>query len=329
MIRHILVPLDGSRFAEHALRRAMSLATRTESALHLVAVAIPYARVGSEANGRSAGEPTSASDAAARAAGDRPVVESRDRVQARVRKYLEDVAARMKAAGFSGGIERSALPPGNVVRSLVREVTEKQIDLVVMTTHGRGPIERAWLGSTADGFIRHAASPVLLLRPHDENAAVDLARPVSPFSRVLVPLDGSPAAERLVPLADDVAGPAAAMVFFRAVAPLAPATHYMEPVVQEHWDYEAALEDARNYLAQLADRTGRRPGSVTLEVETALSPAQVILDVAEEKGVDLIAMSTSGRGGVARLLMGSVADKVVRGSTVPLLLFREPPTGEH
>jgi nucleotide-binding universal stress UspA family protein len=305
MFRHILVPLDGSRFAEHALPRAFSLAARHEAVLELASVAVPYG-----------GFPPPVG---------LPADELMESARARAAEYLEDAGNRVRAAGFEGTIVRTVIPAGNVVRLLSRHVVENHVDLTVMTTHGRGPLGRAWLGSTADGLIRRATVPLLLVRPSGEASDdVELEAP-PPFARILVPLDGSKASERLVPLADGVAGRGASMILLRTVQPAAPVGYapYLPHVVEEEHDYKAALKAADEYLHAFASGLNGSPATVELEVRPAEHPAEAILDLAEEEGVDLIAMATAGLGGVKRLLIGSVADKVIRGASVPLLVFRQ------
>src|SRR5690606_5946298 len=78
-----------------------------------------------------------------------------------------------------------------------RYADEVGVDLVVMATHGRGALRRAWLGSVADTLVREGGRPVLLVRPPDEEARPDPDAPVT-FSHLLIPLDGSDEAEQAV-----------------------------------------------------------------------------------------------------------------------------------
>ncbi|MFW5905191.1 MAG: universal stress protein, partial [bacterium] len=210
VFERILVPLDGSRFGEHALPRALSLASRWGAALELVMVATP----------QGGGQPQPG------VVGD----EARERGQALAESYLEDVEKRLADAGFDGEIRRTVVSPGNVANSLVRHLIEVEADFAVMTTHGRGPIQRAWLGSTADAFIRSSPVPVLLLRPtageakdeggdgEGEPASSAAIGPVPPpFSRILIPLDGSRSAERLLKVSRPLAGDDALTLLLRAV----------------------------------------------------------------------------------------------------------------
>ncbi|HSH46903.1 MAG TPA: universal stress protein, partial [Longimicrobiales bacterium] len=145
----IMVPLDGSRFAEHALPYALGVARRTGAELSLALVHTPVDVLNASY----------------------PLAEEIHRQDAEARKtnaaYLE---ALVDAVGSTGVNVRPAPLYGPVAASLNRYVVEEGIDLVVMTTHGRGGLERAWLGSTADRLLRITPAPVLLVRPSEESS---------------------------------------------------------------------------------------------------------------------------------------------------------------
>ncbi len=146
------------------------------------------------------------------------------------------------------------------------------------------------------------------------------------FRRVLLPLDGSEAAERLLRLTPPLVDPdEGCHVLLRAVPSfVGGGSPYLPHVVREAQEQEKVKEGAREYLEEVASGLRQRAGRVEVRAETGEQPPMAILRTAEEVVVDLIAMSTHGRGGVARLLLGSVADKVIRGAKVPVLLYREP-----
>lgn len=310
MYQHLLVPLDGSRFGEKALPRALRMAMDAGAHLTLVTVAVPApgaARTGREAGLRGDG--------------------SRDEGTRRAEAYLDEVTTRIREAGFEGELSTELLPAGNASHAIVRHAVEAGADLVVMTTHGRGPIQRAWLGSTADGVIRRSPVPVLLLRSRDDGSEVpvDLSNRPGPFQTVLVPLDGSRAAEALVERVPPLAAPRGRMILMRAIAPLVPAgSPYLPHAVRESQDHEALRTAARDYLEGVASGIPEAVGlDAEIRVVVQAQPGVSILEIAREEPVDLVAMSTSGRGGMGRLLLGSVADKVVRAAPCPVLIHRE------
>lgn len=145
--------------------------------------------------------------------------------------------------------------------------------------------------------------------------------------RVLVALDGSMSSETMLRFVLEIAGPLdMTVMLLRVVEPLTPviADDVYRPTLE---DVEARRRDAEEYLAPIAAALRARG------VETAWAvrrgrPDEEILAAADESGVDMIAMATHGRTGFGRLLFGSVAEAVLRRSTVPVFLMRasEPAT---
>lgn len=294
MKRHVMVPLDGSKFAEAALPTALVMTPEPGDVLELVLVQEVGPAFALEA--WEGAYPEAA------------------------RSYLSEVAGRLDAG------ERNVITTvlvGRPATELDARAREAGADLVVMATHGRGALSRFWLGSVADELIRHAHTPVLLIRPGDEaseGATVALNR-----GRVLVPLDGSERAEaaldavKALPRATE-----AHYVLLRIVRyPDELVSAYMPGTIQMSQQVvDEGLREGKAYM----DRLSARLRSDGLEVETRVSvesrPASAILSFAEENGIDLIAMATHGRGGVPRAVMGSVTDKIVRGAHVPVLVVR-------
>lgn len=141
------------------------------------------------------------------------------------------------------------------------------------------------------------------------------------YKRALVALDGSPVAESIIPFILDIAGPLdMEVVLLRVLLPL-------QPVVVEGAAYvpieDPAAEriDAQEYLAPVAIELRNKGVHVTTEVRSG-DPGREILAAARDAGADLIAMSTHGRGGLGRLLFGSVAEAVLRETKIPVLLMR-------
>jgi nucleotide-binding universal stress UspA family protein len=142
------------------------------------------------------------------------------------------------------------------------------------------------------------------------------------YKRALVPLDGSPLAEAIIPFLIDIAGPLdMAVVLLRVLEPVPPAV--VEGVRHELVDIgEARTHDAERYLSALAETVRSRGVSVSYQVRSG-RPDVEIVEAARDTSADLIAMSTHGRSGLGRLLFGSVAEQVLRHADVPVFMMRQ------
>jgi nucleotide-binding universal stress UspA family protein len=304
MFRSILVPLDGSRFGEHALPYAVGVARRTGARIQVVHKHVPPAPI--HPDGVLAREKKVPEDT-------RP----------RERAYLDEVAVRLQAAGVEAS---TALVEGPTVEALCEHAAGSGADLAVMTTHGRGPLSRFWMGSVADALMRRLTVPLLLVRP-SEDEGPSLAEPPA-LRRVLVPLDGSEESEAVLGPAADLG--ADDFTLLRVVEPL-PMFGMEVPLypVQADAALSAQLTDAaHDYLAGVAGRLRGRGPAVRTRMVVYSSAAGAILDESAG-GFDLVALETHGRGGLARLVLGSVADKVVRGAAIPVLVHRTPVPKAH
>jgi len=194
---------------------------------------------------------------------------------------------------------------------------------VVMATHGRGALSRFWLGSVTDRLVRRATAPVLLVRP--QQGTPDLTHEQM-IHHILVPLDGSALAEQA--LAHAVAlgtSMDAEYTLLQAIEPVA-GEYGVELYAAEPG--EPAFTHLRTAAQTYLEHVAARLRAESLRVRTVVvvgPPARAILEYAHSQ-VDLIAMATHGHSGIANLLVGGVADKVLRGASVPVLVYR--PDGE-
>ena len=149
------------------------------------------------------------------------------------------------------------------------------------------------------------------------------------FGNVIVPLDGSPLAENVLPYVDTVVRGCSTMVvvFLRVVEPAVylSGDGKRDPL---KWDVAERMDargkqEAQHYLAEVVGKAGYA-GVDIRQVVLLGKPADVICEFANNNGADLIIMATHGRTGVKRLVWGSVAEKVLRFSCVPVLLIRPP-----
>lgn len=276
--------------------------------------------------------------------------------------YLNEVA---KSGVFAGIATTTEVLFGLPAQDILAVAESRSVDLIVMCSHGRTGFSRWVLGSVAHRIVHQSFIPVLVLRANEPMLHIprtDAARPLC----ALVPLDGSPLAEAaLVPAADLVAALAApspgALHLTQVVKHLSPTVDEGFTTLLN----KAAIERAKTYLASVAEGSvcraersgadiamgeGYREGkermqemlkdrklSITWSITSDSDVADAIIGTAEHgqrrqgtegfSGCDLIAMSTHGRGGLERLVMGSVTERVLSATRLPLLVVRPRQTG--
>ena len=227
----------------------------------------------------------------------------------------QDVA-RLRREGVTASSLTYCAPSEDVADVLDLAVREAGADLVVMSTHGRGGLRRSVFGSVADQLIRRADVPVVLVPPHCE-VSWEARRP----SQILVPLDGSPLAEQALHHASGLARLLdVEILLVRALSPMLHPRYQNDKLVLSCADF-VEVEDAWRYLANRADGLRSEGNRVSIRVLVG-SPSAAIADAARTEGIDLIVMTTHGRGGLGRVLLGSVADGVLQRTSVPVLLIR-------
>lgn len=310
MFQHILVPLDGSTRAEQVLPLAAQTARNTGGTLTLLRV---VARP--EVYGYSPWIlPHSEFDI--------------DIGIEKARTYLSRVAELELLAGIEVYTKVLIGVPYDV---LLLYIEQQQQDLVMMCSHGSTGLKRWALGSVAQKVARHSAAPVVLLREHGN--VLPLPWKESRPLRVLVALDGSP-------LAETVLAPAARLCTALA-APGEGTLHLlriMSPLPMSDSQNEQLLAEAKSYMNRLAKRLQAEdaPG-LTIETSVVASSdiAHTIISAAEygefigtmnaaAQACDMIAMATHGRSGISRLFIGSMTDRVLGATNLPLLIVRPP-----
>jgi len=300
MFRQILVPLDRSALAEQALGRAAAIARASHATLDVMLAHEPL--------------PVGAFN---------DVPWHADQWTEEV-SYLGQVVQEL-VSGATIQVSHNVLR-GGAVEMICQRAREIDADLIVMTSHGRTGISRFWIGSIADGVVRRAHIPVLVLRPTEEKNRREATRP---FSKILVPLDGSAlAAEALKSAATLAQCSGAGLILLRVIQPVPlvvadvglpfayPAT------VPDEIATAGLMQEAKRELEEVARRVGIESGvDVDSFVVQGVNVAREIIDFARGHAIDAIAISTHGRG-ASRLLVGSVADKVLRASELPTLVHR-------
>jgi nucleotide-binding universal stress UspA family protein len=295
----ILVPLDGSGAGEAAFPLAAMLARASNGTIHLVRVHTPLV--------------TSVDVEVLLPQFEREIRQSE-------LDYLESIARRFTTdTRVPTAIELLDGAKGPAIKDYVQRIGAT---LVVMSTHGRTGLSRMWLGSTADWLTRFLPVPVLVVRPQDE------ARTSAPsLEHVLIALDGSARSEAVIPAAIRVGGPSNARYTLLQVVPtsvqelVSYATRSFPPLSDERRTMEL-MRQAKARLDEIARamRREHRVRAVSTEGVAHEYVAEAIIERAQHDHVGLIALSSRGRGS-SRLLVGSVADKVLRGFTGALLVL--------
>ncbi len=289
MFRSIMVPLDGSPFAEQALPYAVAVARRAGATLDLMRVHVIYAM-----------QPTASSWLPYQA-------ELEHESRCHEAEYLSAVAECLEP--HAGVQVRTGLAEGLGADGILAHARDTRADLIVMTTHGAGPVGRVLLGSTADELVRRTETPLFLIRPRAGEAADPGEERV--VRHVLIALDGSAPSEQIL-------DPAVSLGWLSGAA--FTLLHVETPAEAR----DRGTVDARPYLENLAEPLRRQECAVRVRAVKAGSAATAILKEAADADCDLIALATHGRGGLTRLLMGSVAEKVLRDAPCPVLTVKTP-----
>ena len=298
MFLSLLVPLDRSSFAEQALPLALGIARRAHARLDLVEVHALYAL----------------DDHSAAWATFDPVRDAQRKHQEQL--YLDATAIWLTsvspASVSTGVLSGSTVLSETVADGILERARAGKADLIVMATHGRGPLSRFGYGSVADELIRRSGVPVLVVRP-GEMAADIFPEPV--LDNILIPLDGSAPAEQVLGPALDLAQlMEARCTLLRVIAPSSSARNGTPGGSPQEAEAEA-------YLERVAARVRELGVQVRARVVVAPHVAEAILDEAAAQASDLIALATHRRGGLKRLLRRSVSDTLVRAAASPLLVY--------
>jgi nucleotide-binding universal stress UspA family protein len=298
MFNTILLPIDGSKLSARAVPFAQQLASPGESRLVVVRAHLPSdddldLRIKYPDKSRA----------------ERAAIELRA-AQAEFRAECE----RIHESGY--GVD-SRFVEGTAADAICTIARQAQADLVVMSTHGRSGFGRWLYGSVADAVMRRLPIPVLLI-----SAVCASAWRVEKPKRILVPLDGSSLAADVLPAAAALATSLgeSEIILLAVIEPgmgIYPgaAVHDVPDSVRAQAQALAYLESVAHEIADLS------PGPVTYRVVYG-NAALMIASIAHAAEVDAIAIATHGRGGLARLVLGSVATRTLQLATMPVLIYK-------
>jgi len=281
MLKKILIPLDGSDLSETALPCGLALARQHQCQTILLQVVPHLAEL---------------------APGLAPelVPELQQKALKRSQNYLED-----RSSQFAPLVVSALTRLGSPREEIPAVAARHQCDLIVMASRGREGVEHWLLGSVAEGVLRQAPCPVLLVRA---------APCVSRFQNILVPTDGSEASLAVLRALPDYLAEGGRVTLLQSSG-LSLMLHFAEErlLVSKHLDeMEARL------------RQVKQPGLSLEVVVLDGEPVDDILTWSKNNPCDLIAMSSHGRSGFRRLMLGSVSEKVARHAGCDVLIF--PPS---
>jgi nucleotide-binding universal stress UspA family protein len=300
-IKRILVPIDFTEPSKKALGYGLSLAIELNATLTLVHVAgysIPLAYA------------------------------YPDETHEMTKMEMDEVKQRLRELIHSDFREsvntRFVLKAGNVEDEVLGATAEEKADLVVMGTHGRRRFERWLLGSVTEHLLRKSKVPILTVSHLDSDHEIDEPRPI-PLKRLLFATDLSDSPGRAMEMALNLTREFSAELTVLHVLPKIEWAYGAEFVPL---DIEASTAKIRSGAVERLEASLPESAREDPRVRTELVegvPYERILAAADEGGIDVIILNTHGKSGVERALLGSTAERVVRGAHVPVLSV--PPGG--
>jgi nucleotide-binding universal stress UspA family protein len=298
MFEKILVPLDGSAIAQGMLPCVKTLARPFGSTIVLF----------------HAAETTLEMDRQEEYA-----KETTDRIRSLAEEYLAGVAKVLRRQRFKVEVKVGL---GGVAHSITDFAETEKMDLIAMSTHGRAGLARWMLGNAPDRVLRHTHIPVLLVRPTGDTP-LD-AKPYA-LKRLIVPLDGSRAAQAVIPFVREMAKRLKLEVVLIQVIS-AETTVQFTPMGPDTWTVPSDVLQqidvlASGYLAGVGKDLEREGIPVRWDVLRGATAPRIV-EFAQETPASMVAMTTHGRSGLRRWVLGSVADQVVRESGEPVLVVR-------
>jgi nucleotide-binding universal stress UspA family protein len=296
MYTRMLIPLDGSKVAEQVLPYARFLARALPVPLELLEVVDPEAHslLANPEQGR----------------------------------YIDTILAERMESGknyldtigrsFQGARVQCVVEKGKAEEVVIERAATDKNSLIVMATHGRSGIQRWLLGSVANKVLHEASNHMLLVRAHEQGKTEGEAA----LKTVVVPLDGSPLAEQALPHVLEIAKKIKLEVILMRAFALPPSVS-----AEDYGFYSAELLDhleaeTRDYLAKKVNELKEKGVQNVSSVVHIGYGAEEIITLARNTPDNFIAMSTHGRSGMKRFVLGSVTERVVQHSGDPVLIIQ-------
>ena len=284
VLRKILIPLDGSKTAETVLPYIKYLASQFDSKIEVLGVGIGN---------------------------------KNRRVNRLLNEYIDNTVSNLNAEKIE---TEAVVIYGSAADKILNYSKQNDIDLIIMATHGRSGVKRWWMGSVAEKIISQSITPILLIP--SKKKKVTQTKKITSIDRILIPLDGSNIGQAALDHIELIARETGAAINLIQVISTSGS---MEASLlgNANWDsfFKAMRETASDYLESLVEELKGHGISAKYHILIG-NPAAEIIEYARKNKADLIAMSTHGRTGLARWVLGSVADKVLHGAGMPMWLVR-------
>ncbi len=295
MIKHLLVPLDGSELAEASLPAAVYITKHFNNHVSLI-----------------------------------HVIEENPPETIHGQRHIQTEA---EAAEYLNGIKSKYFPKNplveihvhienvkNIAPSIVSHAKEFSSDMIVLCTHGKGGLADYMVGSIAQQVIAFQTVPVLLIQPSDENQVKEFS-----CEKILIPLDGNIEHEQGLKYAEVLAGHCKQSLHLLLVVPnfedlkgeIAAAGKFLRSAVSEY--LEISEENAIGYLTPHVKHFEKKNIPIVAEICRG-DPSSIIVETADELGSDLILVGTHGKAGMEAFWSASVAPKIINHTKIPLLL---------
>ena len=291
----VLIPLDGSKLAEHALAYVPALRPLGDLQFEFLTVL------------------DSDSDSEDRRG------EAQGREENLMLTYLLEIAGEIRThLGVEVGTK---VLSGTPAQSIIEEEKSFGADFLVISTHGASGISRWRFGSVTDKLIRGASCNTLVIGPEAAEREQWLIGELTPaFKNLMVPLDGSALAEEALPQAQRFAEAFGSHLHLIRTVSLT-ALGADAASASSYWTEmsEAMVKEATDYLRNVA---GPLPSGIKSSVEVEVgAPSDRLTEYVTKNAIDLVVMTTHGRSGLTRTALGSVTDRLL-GGDAPVLVVR-------
>ncbi len=297
VIKRILWASDGSKESEEAFKLALYLARKFDSeiiCLYVNEVRIPVTHL----------YPSY----------EEIILDISEKTEAEFKNRFKRIGKENPGIRFSSRVVRD-----NIVDGIIGTSGSEDADLIVMGKRGHGLIGSALLGSNTLKVLRKASAPVLSVKLEEPEHAYDI-------KKILVPLDVSDTAESALFTAIELAEKLGASIKVIYVFWISGNVYELNPALVDELIGHASLE-LETRVGRIKEEYARiYEKSIKADIETrvisGVSPGVAIADYARENGFDLIAVSTHGRKGFERIILGSETEKVIREAHCPVLALK-------